>query len=373
MRDDDFAPSRARRRKAGSTGRRSKQALASDPARSAWVSANAGSGKTHVLTQRVIRLLLSGCRPSAILCLTYTKAAASEMSNRVFERLAEWVTLDDEALDDRIAAIEGERPDLPEAPGSAAPVCPGAGNAGRAEDPDDPRLLRSAAAPVSARSQCCRSFLGARRPCFRDAACRCPPRAPDGHGKRGGSRTCGCLCDRSRSRRRYGARKAADGNRRQPHRHSGISRASRPQGRYRSGTSIGARSRARRNLGDGDRRDSGPCQVSTVRHWSAILGIALATRRRKGHRIRRRSARRRQAAEPLQALSTCCEDLFYTQKRQDRRRIRPSSPKPMRDKAPDLGALVARRPRSYRRLPRTVSTWCHVRATQCGAHRLPTG
>ena len=89
-----------------------QQARASDPARSAWVSANAGSGKTHVLTQRVIRLLLSGCRPSAILCLTYTKAAASEMSNRVFERLAEWVTLDDAALDDRIAAIEGERPDL---------------------------------------------------------------------------------------------------------------------------------------------------------------------------------------------------------------------------------------------------------------------
>ena len=82
-----------------------KQATASDPDRSAWVSANAGSGKTHVLTQRVIRLLLSGCRPSAILCLTYTKAAASEMSNRVFERLAEWVTLDDDALDDRIAAI----------------------------------------------------------------------------------------------------------------------------------------------------------------------------------------------------------------------------------------------------------------------------
>ena len=89
-----------------------KQATASDPGRSAWVSANAGSGKTHVLTQRVIRLLLAGCRPSAILCLTYTKAAASEMSNRVFERLAEWATLSDEALCDRVAAIEGERPGL---------------------------------------------------------------------------------------------------------------------------------------------------------------------------------------------------------------------------------------------------------------------
>lgn len=88
-----------------------QQALASDPQNSAWVSANAGSGKTHVLTQRVIRLLLAGCRPAAILCLTYTKAAASEMSNRVFQRLAEWAVLSDEALEARIFEIEGERPD----------------------------------------------------------------------------------------------------------------------------------------------------------------------------------------------------------------------------------------------------------------------
>ncbi|MDR6755921.1 ATP-dependent helicase/nuclease subunit A [Mycoplana sp. BE70] len=91
------------------TGR--KQAAASDPSGSAWVSANAGSGKTHVLTQRVIRLLLAGCRPSAILCLTYTKAAASEMSNRVFDRLAEWAVLPDEALAARVEEIEGVRPD----------------------------------------------------------------------------------------------------------------------------------------------------------------------------------------------------------------------------------------------------------------------
>ena len=88
-----------------------QQAIASDPARSAWVSANAGSGKTHVLTQRVIRLLLAGARPSAILCLTYTKAAASEMSNRVFERLAEWAIFPDEELARRIAQIEGREPD----------------------------------------------------------------------------------------------------------------------------------------------------------------------------------------------------------------------------------------------------------------------
>lgn len=88
-----------------------QQALASDPARSAWVSANAGSGKTHVLTQRVMRLLLAGARPSSILCLTYTKAAASEMSNRVFQRLAEWATISDEELTRRLQAIENEKPD----------------------------------------------------------------------------------------------------------------------------------------------------------------------------------------------------------------------------------------------------------------------
>ena len=88
-----------------------QQSLASDPISSAWVSANAGSGKTHVLTQRVIRLLLAGCRPSAILCLTYTKAAASEMSNRVFQRLAEWAVLPDDTLAERIAGMEGHEPD----------------------------------------------------------------------------------------------------------------------------------------------------------------------------------------------------------------------------------------------------------------------
>ncbi len=89
-----------------------QQTRASDPTSSAWVSANAGSGKTHVLTQRVIRLLLAGCRPSAILCLTYTKAAASEMSSRVFDRLADWATLSNADLSDRITAIEGRVPDL---------------------------------------------------------------------------------------------------------------------------------------------------------------------------------------------------------------------------------------------------------------------
>ena len=58
---------------------RQDQMCASDPRVSAWVSANAGSGKTHVLTQRVIRLLLNGVPPARILCLTFTKAAAANM------------------------------------------------------------------------------------------------------------------------------------------------------------------------------------------------------------------------------------------------------------------------------------------------------
>src|SRR3981189_3581634 len=78
---------------------RATQARASDPAASSFVSANAGSGKTHVLVQRVIRLLLGGVAPEKILCLTFTKAAAANMAERVFTTLGHWVTLDDAALD----------------------------------------------------------------------------------------------------------------------------------------------------------------------------------------------------------------------------------------------------------------------------------
>ncbi len=83
-------------------GVRAAQARASDPAASAFVSANAGSGKTHVLVQRVVRLLLDGVRPEKILCITFTKAAAANMAQRVFETLGHWITLDDAALDDVI-------------------------------------------------------------------------------------------------------------------------------------------------------------------------------------------------------------------------------------------------------------------------------
>ncbi len=76
-----------------------RQTAASNPDYSAWVSANAGSGKTHVLAQRVIRLLLAGVDPARILCITFTKAAAANMANRVFQDLRAWTMLDDAALD----------------------------------------------------------------------------------------------------------------------------------------------------------------------------------------------------------------------------------------------------------------------------------
>ncbi|KQN91756.1 DNA helicase UvrD [Sphingomonas sp. Leaf67] len=69
------------------------QAAASDPHRHVWLSASAGTGKTHVLSARVFRLLLRGVDPAAILCLTFTKAGAAEMAERVASRLARWVRL----------------------------------------------------------------------------------------------------------------------------------------------------------------------------------------------------------------------------------------------------------------------------------------
>ena len=82
-----------------------RQTAASNPENSAWVSANAGSGKTHVLAQRVIRLLLSGVDPARILCITFTKAAAANMANKVFKDLREWIVLDEPTLDDEIRKI----------------------------------------------------------------------------------------------------------------------------------------------------------------------------------------------------------------------------------------------------------------------------
>ena len=84
------------------------QNRAADPANSTWVSANAGSGKTRVLTDRVARLLLKQVPPQKILCLTYTKAAASHMQNQLFARLGSWAMLSDQELTERLAELGEE-------------------------------------------------------------------------------------------------------------------------------------------------------------------------------------------------------------------------------------------------------------------------
>jgi ATP-dependent helicase/nuclease subunit A len=89
---------------------RQSQRQASNPAASAWVSANAGSGKTHVLTQRVLRLLVAGATPSGLLCLTFTKTAAANMAARVFETLASWTGLDDAGLSEAIVELGAPKP-----------------------------------------------------------------------------------------------------------------------------------------------------------------------------------------------------------------------------------------------------------------------
>jgi ATP-dependent helicase/nuclease subunit A len=84
------------------------QRSAADPTASAWVAANAGSGKTTVLVDRVVRLMLAGVPLSRILCLTFTRAAAAEMKNRLFARLAEWTALPDEKLAKEVFKLTGK-------------------------------------------------------------------------------------------------------------------------------------------------------------------------------------------------------------------------------------------------------------------------
>lgn len=93
------------------------QIRAARPTESTWVSANAGSGKTRVLTDRVARLLLAGTDPARILCLTYTKAAAAEMQTRLFATLGAWAMLDDDAL---VAALDKLEPGTALAPEALA-------------------------------------------------------------------------------------------------------------------------------------------------------------------------------------------------------------------------------------------------------------
>ncbi|MSO98392.1 MAG: double-strand break repair helicase AddA [Rhodospirillaceae bacterium] len=87
------------------------QSQAIEPRASAWVSASAGSGKTTVLTNRVLALMLAGAAPQRILCLTFTKAAAAEMANRVTGRLGEWVTDTEDKLATDITALLARAPE----------------------------------------------------------------------------------------------------------------------------------------------------------------------------------------------------------------------------------------------------------------------
>ncbi|MEE8352092.1 MAG: double-strand break repair helicase AddA, partial [Rhodospirillales bacterium] len=86
------------------------QVAAADPAQSVWVSANAGTGKTHVLIERILRLLLAGTAPNRILCLTFTKAAAAEVATRLSTRLGYWAAIEAPALEKDLKSILGKPP-----------------------------------------------------------------------------------------------------------------------------------------------------------------------------------------------------------------------------------------------------------------------
>jgi ATP-dependent helicase/nuclease subunit A len=103
------------------TDPRAAQREAADPRASIFVTANAGSGKTTTLVDRVARLLLGGALPEAILCVTYTKAAAAEMQRRLFQRLGDWSVMQDEDLRRQLAVLQGvEEDDFASAELSAA-------------------------------------------------------------------------------------------------------------------------------------------------------------------------------------------------------------------------------------------------------------
>ncbi|WP_373087864.1 double-strand break repair helicase AddA [Sneathiella sp.] len=91
-----------------------RQKAAADPARSVWVSASAGSGKTRVLVERSLRLMLAGTRPEKILCITFTKAAAAEMANRLNGMLGGWAVMSDADLEESLTELIGRTPEAAE-------------------------------------------------------------------------------------------------------------------------------------------------------------------------------------------------------------------------------------------------------------------
>jgi ATP-dependent helicase/nuclease subunit A len=87
-----------------------RQRQAASPKDTVWVDASAGTGKTKVLTDRVLTLLLEGNRPERILCLTYTRAAAAEMANRIHRTLSRWSTCDEAELRQEVGALFDAEP-----------------------------------------------------------------------------------------------------------------------------------------------------------------------------------------------------------------------------------------------------------------------
>ena len=147
------------------------QCRAADPRASAWVSANAGAGKTKVLTDRVVRLLLAGAAPGRILCLTFTKAAAAKMAIRVFERLGRWVTLDDEGLREDLFGLQGKPPARARCASPGA--CSRAPSRRRAGSRSTPSTPSANAFCISRRS---------RRTCRRASPCSTKARRGTGRG-----------------------------------------------------------------------------------------------------------------------------------------------------------------------------------------------
>src|ERR1700744_177104 len=88
-----------------------EQRAASDPAVSAFVAASAGSGKTKLLTDRLLRLMLGGAAPERIQCLNFTQAAAAEMALRLQKTLGQWVTMPEDKLANALRALQVEPTD----------------------------------------------------------------------------------------------------------------------------------------------------------------------------------------------------------------------------------------------------------------------
>ena len=276
---------------------RTRQLAASDPDVSAWVSANAGAGKTTVLRNRVLRLLLRGVDPGRILCLTFTKAAAAEMSNRVFAELARWVGLDDDGARRGDRGNRG-RGSLGGADQRGAPPFRARHrDAWRLARRHHPRILHAPASGFRFRGQCAGALRGAggrASPRPHGAGAACGPFLGD---FRKGSRVVGgvvarrrpCLGERFRPARRSGARLAnmEDGcgaRARFP-----VSAPRRPLRR--------ARDRARLDV-ERDRRRDLVARASGVR---AARLRRLGSGKRQGSRRARRSFRGSQRSIPPRA------------------------------------------------------------------------